>query len=279
MKKRSDKNKIITPLIIILSFLLFFPLVSSAQPSVLIPTTSLSLQIEHPYIEVLKAGELYKFHFHVYNASTGKPVNMSLVTCSFHLYNSSGSHIFKNNNGVGSDDVFDYEQIIQGGNFTKNHEYSFVVSCNSSAEGGFYENSFFVTQNGDSVNTGTGLIYFLITLFAFGIFFLLGWIFLNIEGENPKDETGILGINYLKYVKTAMFPLVYVSFIWAFNFIIGLSNNYLGLTLYSNTLEFIFMVLTKLVYPVIVVTLIIELVLIVKDANIEKEYKSLWSRY
>jgi len=102
---------------------------------------------------------------------------------------------------------------------------------------------------------------------------------LNINGENPKDETGYIGINYRKYVKTALFPLVYVTFLWFFNFIIGLSNNYLGLTLYSNTLGFIFMVLTKLVYPVIVLCFIIAIVLMIKDSNIEKEYKSLWSRY
>jgi hypothetical protein len=262
-----------------LFFLSFIPLVSSAQPSVLVPTTAQALQIEHPYIETLQSGQLYKFHFHVYNSSTGKPVNMSLVSCSFHLYNSSGSHIFKNNNGVGSDDVLDYEQIINGGNFTKNKEYSFLFACNSSAEGGFYENSFYVTQNGDRVETGTGLIYFLVTLFAFGIFFLITWLFLNINGENPKDETGYLGINYRKYIKCALFPLVYVTFLWFFNFIIGLSGNYLGLTLYSNTLEFVFMILTKLVYPIIVLCCIIAIVLMVKDSNIKKEYQSLWSQY
>jgi hypothetical protein len=274
MKKKSDKHLITISLFLIL----FLPLVSSASP--FITTEENSLLIEHPYQETIKAGQDYHFHFHVFNVSDNyKSVNMSLVTCSFHLYNSSGNHIFKNNYGVGSDDVLDYEQIILGGNFTKNKYYGFVFQCNSSGETGVYEATFYVTENGDSINTGIGLIYFLVTIFAFGIFFLLGWIFLNIEGENPKDDTGYLGINYKKYIKTAMFPLVYVSFLWAYNFIIGLSNNYLGLTLYSNTLEFIFMILTKLVYPIIVITFIIEIVLLVKDSNIEKEYKSLWSPY
>lgn len=145
----------------------------------------------------------------------------------------------------------------------------------------YYSNCGYGTINpsGETLTTSKGILYFLVTLFAFGIFFLLGWLFLNIKGENPKDETGYLGINYRKYLKCALFPLVYISFLWAFNFIIGLSNNYLGLTLYSNTLEFMFMVLSKLIYPVIVLTIIIMIVLMVKDANIEKEYKSLWSPY
>jgi hypothetical protein len=133
--------------------------------------------------------------------------------------------------------------------------------------------------NGETLTTSKGLLYFLVTLFAFGIFFLISWIFLNINGENPKDETGYLGINYRKYLKTSLFPLVYVTFLWFFNFIIGLSSNYLGLTLYSNTLEFIFIILTKLTYPIIAVTFIVLIVLMVKDSNIKKEYQSLWTRF
>lgn len=145
--------------------------------------------------------------------------------------------------------------------------------------GKIFATYFEITPSGENLTTSKGLIYFLVTLFAFSIFGILIWLFLNINGNNPKDETGYLGINYRKYVKTALFPLVYISFIWFFNFIIGLSNNYLGLTLYSDTLGFIFLVLMKLVLPVIIITAIIELVLMVKDSNIKKEYASLWSRY
>jgi hypothetical protein len=146
----------------------------------------------------------------------------------------------------------------------------------------YYSNCGYGTINpsGETLTTSKGILYFLVTLFAFGIFLLICWLFLNINGENNKNELGeITGLNYRKYIKTALFPLVYVSFIWFFNFIIGLSNNYLGLTLYSNTLGFIFMILTKLVYPVIVLCVIIAIVLMVKDSNIEKEYKSLWNKY
>lgn len=275
MIKRSENLK--TTFLLLLMFFFLIPFVSSAPP--FITTGENALLIEHPYLETIQANQDYYFHFHVLNVSNNyKAVNMSLTTCSFHLYNSTGNHLFKNNYKVGSDDVLDYEQIIKGGNFTKNKYYSFVFQCNSSSETGIYENSFYVTQNGDKIETGTGLIYFLVTLFSFGIFLLISWIFLNINGSNPKDETGYLGINYRKYIKTALFPLVYVSFLWFFNFIIGLSSNYLGLTLYNNTLEFLFLILAKLVYPVIVVTLIVELVLMVKDNNIKREYETLWSR-
>lgn len=153
-----------------------------------------------------------------------------------------------------------------------------VIGISNGCEGS-YATYFMITPSGEILSTGTSLIYFLVTLFAFFIFIGVGWLFLNINGENPKDETGYLGINYRKYIKTALFPLVYVSFIWFFNFIIGLSNNYLGLTLYSETLGFIFLILMRLTLPVIIVTVIIEIVLMIKDSNITKEYQSLWSRY
>lgn len=159
------------------------------------------------------------------------------------------------------------------GNYTLNYpafgEYKYFSNCGSGT----------FNPNGETLSTGTSLIYLLVTIFSLLIFGIVTWIFLNINGENPQDETGYLGINYRKYVKTALFPLVYVLFIWCFNFIIGLSNNYLGLTLYQNTLEFMFLILMKLVIPVIIITAIIELVLMVKDSNIKKEYKSLWNQY
>lgn len=134
--------------------------------------------------------------------------------------------------------------------------------------------------NGEVLNSAQAIIYFLVTLFAFFIFIGIFWLMASVDGENPKNDLGeILGINYKKYIKWAMLPLVYVTFIWFFNFIMGLSNNYLGLTLYSNTLGNIFLIMIKLVYPVIIITLLIEIYLIIKDKNIAKEYKSLWSQY
>lgn len=265
----------------LLTIIFFIPFISSAPPFT--TTTGNTLSIEHPYQETIKAGEDYYFHFHVYNISDNyKSPNMSLTTCSFHLYgrinNTNGRHIFKNNFKVGSDDVLDWEQIIKGGNFTKNNCYGFVFECNSSNERGGYENTFCVTENGDAINTGTGIIYFLVTLFAFSIFLGLTILFISIKGGNDKNEsTGeVISINSKKYIKIALFPLVYVSFIWFFNFIIGLTNNYLGLTLYSNTLGFIFEIMMKLVWPIIIITFIVELIVIIKDSNIRKEI-SIWT--
>jgi hypothetical protein len=175
--------------------------------------------------------------------------------------------------------LIDWKIVVSGGNFTKKGEMGYLFACNSSSFGGEASVPILVTSTGEELTSPESTLYFLVTIFAFFIFVLVVYLFISVEGENPKDETGYLGINYKKYLKTALFPLCYVTFIWFFNFIIGLSNNYLGLTLFSNTLGFMFEIMIKLTLPIIVVTIIWEFVLMVKDNNIIKEYKSLWSRY
>ena len=278
MKKRGINSNRIFFLLSIMLFLSLTPLISPAPPFQTTAGTE-GYDIIYPKIEYLKAGQDFTFHFHVNNISTGLLLTNSSVTCKFHLYNSSGNHIIEQQNLFLMDsNNIDFFYKVKGGNFTTG-EYGALIGCNSSAFGGYVSFPFYVTSTGNELTSSESIIYFLVTIFAFFIFGLLCWLFLNINGENPRDETGYLGINYRKYIKTALFPLVYVSFLWFLNFIIGLSNNYLGLTLYSNTLGFIFLILMRLTLPVIIITAIVELVLMVKDANITKEYKSLWSQY
>lgn len=280
MKKGSGIPRI---LIILISIMIFLPLVMSAPPVSTIQQFSEGYVIKYPIDETLKQYQDYEFNFHVFNISNGLPITAK-ITCYFHLYNSTGKHqlIMTEDTPV---EVFDYSFNVTGGNFTEIGVYSYILQCDGvtgqggTILGGFIEVGFSVTTTGKEITQQEATIYFLVTIFAFLIFGILVWLFLNINGSNPKDETGYLGINYRKYIKTALFPLVYVSFIWCFNFIIGLSNNYLGLTLYSNTLGFIFLLLMRLVFPVIIVCGIIAIVLMVKDSNIKKEYKSLWSPY
>lgn len=137
-----------------------------------------------------------------------------------------------------------------------------------------------ININGENLTSAQSILYFLVTLFAFFVFVLVTYIFISIEGENPRNEKGYFsGINYKKYIKISMFPLVYISFLWFFNFIIGLSTNYLQLTLYAETLGFIFMVLTKGIYVILVLTIIVLGVRLIQDSNIKEEYKSLWNQY
>lgn len=280
MVKEVSKPKKLFLILTITIFILLFSvnLISSAKTE--ITQTNLNgFQIFYPDYEYVPQGQDFSLHIQVSNISTGFPLKNNQAVCKLHLYNTTGSHTFQ---GIfeldGNGD--DWELYITKENFSDVGEHSFYIWCNNSVFGGEAKGTFYVNPNGEELTEGKSITYFLVTLFAFGIFGLLLYLFLRIDGMNPKNELKeYIGINYKKYLKVSLIPLVYVSFIWAFNLIIGLSNNFLGLTLFPNTLAFIFLVLIKLVYPVIVLTLIILVILLIKDSNIKKEYKSLWSQF
>lgn len=170
-------------------FLLILPIlilsmifISSAQPSVSIPTTTTGITIEHPLKDVVQANQTHKFHFHLFNATDGKPFlnTTAKIICIFHLYDLDGNHILKINN-VPSYDTYDWEAEVLGGNFTKVGQYSYVFQCNDTEIGGFYEHDFLVTPNGvepaDNGSMSVGLLFFFIFLSA--IFIFLGYLFIQ----------------------------------------------------------------------------------------------------
>ena len=146
---------------------------TSAAPTKFSGTSDLGFEIEHPLADPIKVGQDHKFNFHVFNSSSGLPIlaNKLTVNCTFHLYNSTGSHILKVNNLVSSDDIYDWEQIVLGGNFSTPGQYSYVFQCNSSTAGGYYGNYFQVTPTGFS---GTLGFYILLLILSLGII-LLGY--------------------------------------------------------------------------------------------------------
>jgi hypothetical protein len=242
MKKGSEKVRILIILFSIIFFIVFTPLVSSAPPISTVQQFQTGYSISTSPQEYIIQGKPYQFNFFVFNLSNGLPLTNSSINCLFYLSNNTGNVMF-----IGEVPYFSsysyWAMPITLGNFTKIGEYSYGIKCNNSAYGGTITGLLQVTTTGEELTPSESIIYFLIIFFAFFVFMLLSYIFINMEGSNPKGEKGdILLINYKKYVKTALFPLVYVTFLWFFNFIIGLSENYLGLTLYPNTLGFIFMI-------------------------------------
>lgn len=165
--------------IILPIFLLSLMFISAIPPFT--STNTVGISIEHPLKDVIQANQSHKFHFHIFNATDGKPfLNTSDIECVFHLYDLEGNHLLKIND-VSSDDIYDWEAEILGGNFTKVGQYSYVFQCNNSIVGGFYEHDFLVTPNGvapaDVGQMSVGILYFFIMLSA--IFIFLGYLFIK----------------------------------------------------------------------------------------------------
>jgi hypothetical protein len=169
-----------------------------AVPDKFSGTTTLGLNIEHPIADPLIMGSDHKFHFHVFNSSSGLPIkaDKKTINCSFHLYNSLGSHIFKANDIVSSDDIYDYEQVILAGNFSFPGQYSYVFQCNSSSAGGYYTNYFEVTPTG------------LVGTLGFYIIILILSIFIIILGYAYEDEWVII-LGAFGFVLLGLFILIY----------------------------------------------------------------------
>lgn len=149
-------------------------------------------------------------HFHLFNSTNGLPyLNSSTITCLFHLYDPLGNHLMKITQ-VKSDDTYDWEQQIQGNNFSIPGQYAYVFQCNNSLIGGFYAHDFTVTQSGATNNYFNlfPLILLLVMAFVFlgatlvvdepifvyvsGVLFLIVGIYTMINGIGDYDIKNIV---------------------------------------------------------------------------------------
>lgn len=134
------------------------------------------------------------FNIHVFNASTGLAINKD-IGCYFHLYNSSGNHIYngEDRDASTSPNGLDYEFEIGGGNFTKGL-YSFIAQCNNSLQGGFTAGGFEVTDRSLIEESGRDLSTTIpIALFLFAINF--GLFYMSLKAKFLKDHVSNFILN------------------------------------------------------------------------------------
>ncbi len=156
---------------VICSFILLMPFVLSAPPQAEVISSSNGYQIETPEFTVLKMGNDFDFHFHIYNYTNGVPLNRSDIVCIFHLYNSTGNHIFVDNNVTKITNGWDYEVEISKTNFSYEGRYSYLMACYSTLTntGGFISVPFAVTKDGQlwdySGFSGITFLLFIVLIF------------------------------------------------------------------------------------------------------------------
>ena len=132
--------------------------------------------IKYTSVEVLKINQNYPFIFHIYNRSDGIPMN-SGISCFFHLTNSTGCHSLKMETSTPLE-VFGYVFKVDGNNFTVPGEYSYVIQCNNSFQGGFDSVDFTVSTTGFLDTEWFFIIILLISVLIIGFGFLIrdGWV-------------------------------------------------------------------------------------------------------
>lgn len=269
-------------LFLMLGIFLLFSLTFVAAQTDKAYCTSNGMDVVYKNQPTLKASNDFSFSFHIYNKSNGAPLTNTSSFCALHIYNSSGTHIITNSNlnfGVNS---YDFYLNAEGNNFTNPGEYSFVVACfdNDFTISAECSDAFIVTKTGSNLNSSESLIYIILALGVFLLFALSFYFLISTPYQNDVNEKGaVIKITKLKYVKLGLVLLTWVLFTWLLNILIGLSDNFVSLTMYYGLFGFIFDVMNRLSLPLGIVVLVISLFELVRDANIYGNIKKFGSAY
>lgn len=187
--------------IYLITFILLVGLVSATPSFMQESDISKNLQLESGIPSTHKLGEDYYLHAHVYNATNGLLLTSGL-NCYYHFYNhqiNGGEHI---QTGTMSQYGAGYNATINGSLINQSGEYSALMWCNSTDEGGFLEYRFKVTPSGEELLTPQSISYFSFLLF---LFVLMGGFYvihtsINFEKWNNKIISRYENKNYVKLV-------------------------------------------------------------------------------
>lgn len=178
-------------------------------------------------------------------------------------------------------------QLMQ--NQTSFYNYTFVSSdlnvsgiypntmvCNNGEFKGTERFIFEVTPSGTILKTGESILFVLLSLTAF-MFFLISFYFtLATPYSNEVNEGGmVIKVTKLKYVKLFFVMLTYILFIWFLNTLIGISENFISLTLFAGYVGFLFQTLNFLAWPFGIFIIVLSFFEVIKDANLQGNIKLL----
>jgi hypothetical protein len=166
---KQNKKPLLLSFVSIFLFLFFLNLVvAQGSPPVFVSEGTDDFELKVPVISTLRQHQVYEFEVHVYNKSNGVPI-ISGISCYFHLYNSTGNHLLEMEDTTASH-TFDYSFPVTGRNFSELGHFPFVIQCNSSTQGGFWDSSIEVTPTGVE-----NLYFYLIILIVSAIIIMFGF--------------------------------------------------------------------------------------------------------
>lgn len=128
-----------------------------------------------------------------------------------------------------------------------------------------------ITKTGKTLDTPESLTYFIL---AFGVLLLFSLSFYFMistpYGNEVNNNGAVIQVSKLKYVKLALILLTWVLFTWFLNILIGLSDNFVSLTMYYGFFGFIFEVMNRLALPLGIFIIVLCFFEIIRDTNIQK---------
>ena len=265
--------------ILFLFLIIFSVAITSAQPPFQQSPTDIGINIESAIIEYHKINQYFTFHVHAHNSTDGLILKNDTTNCTIHIFRpSDGEHIIEELMEFTMSD-FDFGLNVSAGNFSEIGQYSVLFYCEVPGEiGGFFEYAFYITKTGLPLNKSESIIYLIL---AFGVFllFVISFYFMILTPyDNEVNRKGaVIKITKLKYVKLGLILLTWVLFTWFLNILIGLSDNFVSLTMYYGFFGFIFQTMNNLAIPLGLAILVISFFEIIRDVDLYKNIKKLGS--
>lgn len=203
-------------LFILLLLVLIVPTVFSA-PSVKSVSTNLyeGVQIREPLINAVKLNTTLELHFHVFNLSNGMPfTTASTISCLYNFYDITDTPIGEG--ALTTEGTYDWKMVINTNNFTKEGYYSYIVWCNNSVLGGYYEGSIKANVSGYIVDDYLIIFTWILFLVIIGFtFYTLGVVVLYFDNYALMEGMGAIAVYLswwgLLYINTQLVGLQFVD--------------------------------------------------------------------
>lgn len=266
--------------VIIIVFIFLFSFISCANAvstEVYVQTEDTGIIIEYPKIFILKQNQDFHVRFHTFNKTTGKILTNESTNCVFNLYDFDGEGILRIANiGFGNtthahDCQNCFNEHIDGGNFSHVGRYSYLIRCETLNLGGAVSIGIEVTKTGTKLGISESLIYLILAFGVLLLFIISSYFMITIEYGNEINEKGaVIKLTKTKYIKLGFILLTWVLFTWFLNILIGLSDNFVSLTMFYGLFGFIFDVMNRLALPLGIIVIVIAFFEIIRDANIQK---------
>lgn len=246
---------------------------ASAQPPLTQISEAGSLEIAYPKYPYVEVGSDFNLHVHVFNITDY--MTNETADCGLHLYDPNGDHTSINNK-INYEGNFDYDIYITPGNFSTEGVHAFIIFCNSSSQTGFADGVFEVTDANKLIEIPETILYIIILVVMSLIFFVCLYLSLVIPYSNEANTPdGIVRITRKKYVKLSMILITYGMFVWLLNMILGLTENFISLPIYSGFIGFMFTAFNSLAWIVSIIIIIVMIIEWFRDINLKKQLQDL----
>ncbi len=214
--------------------------------------------------DILKPAKLNDTYTIIQTCASCTTVNITVSNVNGILFSNQNM----SNNGSG---VWIYDIVP---NITSRHDIAGIGDLDGVDTS--FVTFFEVTPSGKVATTGDSILYVLFTFVFFSIIVVLAFFIFIMPNQNERNESGEeTKIIRLKYIRFGLMFLIYPLTILLLNFLLGLSNTFTALLMFSGIFSFLFMTMLSLSWVYTIVMILWLVFMAIHDTNISRHIKKL----